>query len=79
MSDSMIESSAQRLFSENVDKALLWGGAALFLGEKVHWRRWAAVGIGFAGMVVIGLFGLLIAVGLNWLERLLLPWARDSK
>ena len=30
-------------------------GAVLFLGEKVHGRRWAAVAIGFAGMLVIGL------------------------
>jgi drug/metabolite transporter (DMT)-like permease len=28
-------------------------GAVLFLGEKVHWRRWAAVAIGFAGMLII--------------------------
>jgi drug/metabolite transporter (DMT)-like permease len=28
-------------------------GAALFLGEKVHWRRWLAVCIGFAGVVLI--------------------------
>jgi drug/metabolite transporter (DMT)-like permease len=28
-------------------------GAVLFLRETVHWRRWAAVGVGFAGMLVI--------------------------
>ena len=28
-------------------------GAVLFLHEKVHWRRWAAVAIGFAGMLII--------------------------
>jgi drug/metabolite transporter (DMT)-like permease len=28
-------------------------GAVLFLRETVHWRRWAAVGIGFFGMLVI--------------------------
>ncbi|WP_421997322.1 DMT family transporter [Reyranella sp.] len=28
-------------------------GAVLFLHETVHWRRWAAVGIGFFGMLVI--------------------------
>ena len=28
-------------------------GAVLFLGEKVHRRRWIAVAIGFAGMLVI--------------------------
>jgi drug/metabolite transporter (DMT)-like permease len=28
-------------------------GAVLFLREKVHWRRWAAVAVGFLGMLVI--------------------------
>ena len=28
-------------------------GAVLFLREKVHWRRWAAVAVGFFGMLVI--------------------------
>jgi drug/metabolite transporter (DMT)-like permease len=28
-------------------------GAALFLREKVRWRRWAAIGIGFVGVLVI--------------------------
>jgi drug/metabolite transporter (DMT)-like permease len=28
-------------------------GAVIFLHEKVHWRRWAAVGVGFVGMLVI--------------------------
>lgn len=28
-------------------------GAVLFLRETVHWRRWIAVGVGFAGMLVI--------------------------
>ena len=28
-------------------------GAALFLGEKVGWRRWAAVAVGFLGVLVI--------------------------
>ncbi|MGE7369340.1 DMT family transporter [Neorhizobium sp. NPDC001467] len=28
-------------------------GAALFLGEKVGWRRWAAIGVGFAGVLII--------------------------
>ena len=28
-------------------------GAVLFLHEKVHWRRWAAVAVGFLGMLVI--------------------------
>jgi len=28
-------------------------GAVIFLRETVHWRRWLAVGVGFAGMLVI--------------------------
>lgn len=28
-------------------------GAALFLGEKVGWRRWLAITVGFAGMMLI--------------------------
>ncbi|MFN3937650.1 MAG: DMT family transporter [Gemmobacter sp.] len=28
-------------------------GAALFLAEKVGWRRWSAIGVGFLGMLVI--------------------------
>jgi drug/metabolite transporter (DMT)-like permease len=28
-------------------------GAALFLGEKVGWRRWAAIGVGLFGVLVI--------------------------
>ncbi len=28
-------------------------GAALFLGEAVGWRRWAAIGVGFAGVMLI--------------------------
>jgi drug/metabolite transporter (DMT)-like permease len=28
-------------------------GAALFLREKVRWRRWAAIGIGFIGVLII--------------------------
>lgn len=27
--------------------------AALFLGERVGWRRWSAIGVGFVGMLVI--------------------------
>ncbi len=35
---------------------------ALFLGEDVRWRRWAAIGAGFAGMLLVvrpggGVFG----------------------
>jgi len=28
-------------------------GAALFLGEKVGWRRWTAIGVGFLGVLLI--------------------------
>lgn len=28
-------------------------GAALFLGEQVGWRRWSAIGVGFAGVLLI--------------------------
>ena len=28
-------------------------GAALFLGEKVGWRRWSAIGAGFLGVLII--------------------------
>lgn len=28
-------------------------GAALFLREKVGWRRWTAIGVGFAGVLII--------------------------
>ena len=28
-------------------------GAVLFLGEKVGWRRWLAIGVGFAGVMLI--------------------------
>lgn len=28
-------------------------GAALFLGERVGWRRWTAIAVGFAGVLVI--------------------------
>ncbi|MFN0115740.1 MAG: DMT family transporter [Paracoccaceae bacterium] len=32
---------------------VLTAGAALFLGERVGWRRWAAVGAGFGGVLLI--------------------------
>ncbi|MHB1134921.1 MAG: ABC transporter permease [Chloroflexota bacterium] len=55
-------------------------GTSIGLGALISQARtFYRMDIVFAGMVVIGLFGLLIAVGLNWLERLLLPWARESK
>ena len=28
-------------------------GAALFMGEKVGWRRWTAIAVGFAGVLVV--------------------------
>jgi len=28
-------------------------GAALFLGERVGWRRWSAIALGFAGVLII--------------------------
>jgi drug/metabolite transporter (DMT)-like permease len=28
-------------------------GAALFLGEKVGWRRWTAIGVGFLGVMIV--------------------------
>lgn len=28
-------------------------GAVLFLGEKVGWRRWTAIGVGFGGVMLI--------------------------
>lgn len=28
-------------------------GAALFLGEKVGWRRWSAIALGFAGVLIV--------------------------
>jgi drug/metabolite transporter (DMT)-like permease len=28
-------------------------GAALWLGEKVNWRRWAAVAVGFVGVLIV--------------------------
>lgn len=28
-------------------------GAALFLGERVGWRRWSAIGVGFLGVLIV--------------------------
>ncbi|MGI1663258.1 DMT family transporter [Palleronia sp. KMU-117] len=28
-------------------------GAALFFGERVGWRRWTAIGVGFAGVLIV--------------------------
>jgi len=32
---------------------LVAAGAVLFLGERVSWRRWSAIGIGFIGVLLI--------------------------
>ncbi len=36
-----------------VQPLLLTAAAAMFLGERVGWRRWAAVSAGFVGMLII--------------------------
>lgn len=51
-------------------------GAALFLGERVGWRRWSAIAVGFAGVLLVvrpgsadfepaSLFAVLAVVGLG--------------
>jgi drug/metabolite transporter (DMT)-like permease len=51
-------------------------GAAMFLGEQVGWRRWAAIGVGLAGVLIIirpgaeafdpnMIFAVLAAIGLS--------------
>lgn len=55
-------------------------GTSIGLGALISQARtFYRMDLVFAGMVAIALFGLLIALGLSWLERLLLPWARESK
>lgn len=45
-------------------------GAALVLGEKVGWRRWSAIGVGFVGVLMI------VRPGLEGFDRLaLIPLA----
>lgn len=44
-------SSASAIFQANPLAVTL--GAALFLGEKVGWRRWAAILVGFFGVLLI--------------------------
>ena len=53
-------------------------GAVLFLGEKVHWRRWVAVGIGFAGMLVIVRPGLGEANPGTWMMLAAIPLIAGS-
>ena len=36
-----------------VTPLLVTAGAAIWLGEQVGWRRWTAVGLGFAGVILI--------------------------
>lgn len=46
------------------------------LGALIQQARfYYSSNIAIDGMIFIGIFGLLISVGLDWLERLLLPWA----
>lgn len=44
-------SSASAIFQANPLAVTL--GAALFLGAPVGWRRWTAIGVGFAGVMMI--------------------------
>jgi ABC-type nitrate/sulfonate/bicarbonate transport system permease component len=48
------------------------GLGALIMEARTYYRSDITV----VGMVVIGLFGFAISVGLEWLERILLPWHR---
>ena len=38
------------------------GAAALFLGERVGWRRWTAIAIGFLGVLIV------VRPGLAWFD-----------
>ncbi len=57
---TMLYITALALIPLSVNSALLQAsplvvtmGAALFLGEPVGWRRWTAIGIGFAGVLIV--------------------------
>lgn len=57
---TMLYITALALIPLTVNAALLQAsplvvtmGAALFLREKVGWRRWTAIGVGFAGVLII--------------------------
>ncbi len=57
---TMLYITALALIPLSVNAALLQASplvvtmaAALFLGEKVGWRRWSAIGVGFLGVLVI--------------------------
>jgi len=49
-------------------------GAALFFGERVGWRRWSAIGVGFLGVLIVvrpglsgfDLFGALVLVSVGF-------------
>ncbi|MFW6139024.1 MAG: ABC transporter permease [Spirochaetota bacterium] len=47
------------------------GLGALIQQSRLYYRT----DITINGMIFIGLFGLMISIGLDWLERILLPWA----
>ncbi len=53
-------------------------GAVVFLRETVHWRRWAGVAVGFAGMVVIVRPGLLPMNPGIWMMLLAVPLMAGS-
>ena len=57
---TMLYITALALIPLTVNSALLQAsplvvtmGAALFLGEKVGWRRWSAIAVGFLGVLII--------------------------
>ena len=57
---TMLYITALALIPLTINSALLQAsplvvtmGAALFLGEKVGWRRWTAIAVGFAGVLII--------------------------
>lgn len=57
---TMLYITALALIPLSVNSALLQAsplvvtmGAALFLGEPVGWRRWTAIGVGFAGVLIV--------------------------
>ena len=57
---TMLYITALALIPLSINSALLQAsplvvtmGAALFLGEKVGWRRWTAIAVGFAGVLIV--------------------------
>jgi drug/metabolite transporter (DMT)-like permease len=57
---TMLYITALALIPLSINSALLQAsplvvtmGAALFLGEKVGWRRWTAIGVGFLGVLIV--------------------------